>query len=354
MKTEYKIYATVALAAIIAVGVLAPHGDARKAVEEPAAAQSTTLQRVGLPAGAAATITKIQLTNPHRFDEESSSPTIVLEKQDAGWELTSPVKTRASASKVAALLDNLKGLTLRAEVDRGTAPYELYGVADGQGVHVVASSDEAAVSDLRFGRSDARGQMVRVAGVYGVFSMANSGPHGYSGFLYTRGLRSWRETAILTFAEGDVDDVEVTNGNGRFSFSKNGGTWSGSMAKRNRDGTLRAAEGAGARFDASKVDDLLRVYRSLSADDFGDARQRADSGVDDAERTGGVVRIRLKESTGERTILVGKLATNAGRWAIKNSRWAIEEGGDGTLYALAPWSADWAVADERKFERAAP
>ena len=31
-------------------------------------------------------------------------------------------------------------------------------------------------------------------------------------------------------------------------------------------------------------------------------------------------------------------------------RWAVRDGGDGTLYALAPWPAAWAMADAHKFE----
>ena len=77
---------------------------------------------------------------------------------------------------------------------------------------------------------------------------------------------------------------------------------------------------------------------------------RADAGLDDAERTGGVIRIKLKSVDAPLTLRVGKLSTNKTRWAIKDSRWAIKEGGDGTLYALAPWPAAWATADAHKFE----
>jgi len=52
------------------------------------------------------------------------------------------------------------------------------------------------------------------------------------------------------------------------------------------------------------------------------------------------------------TLRVGKLAKRTTRWAIKDSRWAIEEGGDGTLYVLSPWTAGWATADATRFEQA--
>jgi Domain of unknown function (DUF4340) len=362
MKTEHKIYATIALASVAVIGVGVGGALARRsragAHEVPAAPQgqeerSAALPRIALPEDVAGAITKIELTQARqddRVDDESSARTITLERQVSGWELTSPLRSRASASKVAALVDNLKGLTLEEAIDRGAGRYDAYRLTDAQGLHVVARRGNAVVTDLYFGQSIARGQLVRVAGTDGVFLVANTGPRGYSGFLYTRSVRSWRETAIFAFAEGDVAAVEVTNASGRLSFSRDRGSWSGSRARRDPDGTLREREAGWPKLDPGKVDDLVRAYRALAADDFGVETQRAGSGVDDAEHMGGVIRIRLAGGE-EHAIRVGNLSTNTGRWAIPGSRWAVEEGGDGTLYALAPWTTNWALAGERTFER---
>jgi hypothetical protein len=130
------------------------------------------------------------------------------------------------------------------------------------------------------------------------------------------------------------------------------GEWSASLTKRNRDGTLGQPESEWAAFDPRAVDNLLRAYRSLGADDFGEDRKKAESGVDEAEHSGGILRIRLKSSSVDRIIRVGRPSTNSGRWAIKDSRWAVLDGGDGTLYVLSPWTAGWATADKSKFEDA--
>ena len=95
----------------------------------------------------------------------------------------------------------------------------------------------------------------------------------------------------------------------------------------------------------AKVKDLLRAYKGLTAEDYGTDKDRADSGVDKPEETGGVVHIKLKDNAGDLTIKVGKTAKGTSRWAIK-------EGGD-VLYSISSWSADWATAEPTKFEQSA-
>jgi hypothetical protein len=350
MKVGHRVWATLALVAIGAGGLYWQNGGRPVVAERPVATVSASLPNIGFARDIAESISKIELTQPEPDEQRLPSHTITLEKQGPRWEVTSPLKTRASASKVAELLENLRDLKVTESVDPGTDSYDLDGLSDTRALHVVVWAGQDEVSNLYFGRTNPRGRPVRIAGADGVFVVANSGPGGYSGFLYTRGLRGWRETSILQLGQDDAIEVEVTNKNGRFRFSTNGSTWTGSLAKRDRYGKLGEPEREWAKFDPNTVEDLLRVYRSLSADDFGDEPQRAGSGVDNAEQTGGVVRIRLKGDVVERTIKVGKIATNSGPWAIKNSRWAVEEGGDGTLFALAPWTADWATADASRFE----
>jgi hypothetical protein len=258
---------------------------------------------------------------------------------------------RASRSKVAALVENLEGLAVREAVDLGADAASAARVTASQAVHVVAWADAAKVVDLFFGASDAHGQLVRVAGVQGVFAVPTTGLRGYQSALYTRPLRSWRDTAIFSFDDDDVVEVSVSNPHGRFDFVKGAGGWSASRTERRRDGRLGAPI-AWAGFDPARVEDLLRAYRSLGADDFGDDAQRAGAGVgDDAEQTGGIVRIRLGHG-GERVLRVGAptAAAAAKDGAFAGSRWAVDEGGDGSLYAVAPWTADWAVAPATRFE----
>ena len=156
-------------------------------------------------------------------------------------------------------------------------------------------------------------------------------------------MKNWRETSILKFEDANAIQVEVVNKNGSFSFSKNGEKWSGSYAKRDKDGKLGSAEKEWKKFSEEKVKDLLRAYKALMAEDFGD--EKSDTGLDKAEENGGVVRIKLKDNAGDLAIKVGKVQKGTSRYALK-------DGGDGTIYVLSSWSADWATAAASKFEKA--
>jgi hypothetical protein len=184
-----------------------------------------------------------------------------------------------------------------------------------------------------------RGQMARVGGKDGVF-IADK----YSSYLYTREVKNWRELGILKFEDANAIQVDVTNKNGLFSFSKNGEKWSSSFTKHDKDGKLGKAEKEWKAFDENKVKDLLRAYKGLAAEDF--AEEKADTGLDKAEETGGVIHIKLKDNAGEITVKVGNTAKGTSRYAIK-------DGGDGTVFTVSSWSADWATAAQSKFEKSA-
>jgi hypothetical protein len=209
-------------------------------------------------------------------------------------------------------------------------------------LRIAAWRGSVRVVDLICGRGSLEGQLVRVPDRDGMFALVNWGPQGYQGFLFTRDVRSWRETSIFTFLPDDATRIEIANPRGNFLFTKQEGKW---VAAR------RGPRGATPwpRFDPQSIQNLLRDYQSLAADDFGDQASRSASGVDHAERTGGVIRIRLRRGV-DLTLRVGKPASDTSRFAVKNSRWAMKEGGDGTLYALSPYTAGWATADASKFE----
>jgi hypothetical protein len=351
LKVSRKLFATLAVVATSGAILLWQISEGKRVPEPALTGPSEPLPNIALSNSDAQRITKIELTRPDD-DDKSQIRTIRIEKQGQDWELTSPLKTRASTSKVDALINNLKSLQLWEVIDRGTGLYDQYDLTDAKALHIVAWKGAAKANDMYCGKTSPHGQFVRISGGDGIFSLVNWGQGGYQGFLYTRNLRSWRETSIFKFEEDAVTQVEITNRNGAFLFSKTGDKWTGSFTRCRGDGKPGEAEREWKNFDESKIKDLLRAYRSLSADDFGEEEDKSDSGVDWAEQTGGIVRIKLKDSASELTLRVGKLAKRTTRWAIKDSRWAIEEGGDGTLYVLSPWTAGWATADATRFEQA--
>lgn len=332
MKTEQKIYLAVAVLAIL--GGLLWFTNKSKAEQQQAhsaVAASADLPTVGVPKDDVEKITKIEIKN-------ADKGTVTLEKKGEAWEVVAPVAAKANAANVKSLLDNLKELKAKETIDRASGTYGQYELTDEKAVHLTTWKGADKALDMYFGKSGSRGQMARVAGKDGVYIVG-----GYSSYLYTREVKNWRETSILKFEDANAIQVEVENKNGKFSFSKNDDKWAGSYTKR-KDGKLdKEPQKKWEKFDEAKVKDLLRAYKALNAEDFGD--EKSETGFADAAKEGGVVRIKLKDNAGDFTVKVGKVAKGTSRFATK-------EGGDGTVYVLSSWSADWATAEKTKFEKA--
>ncbi|WP_437727370.1 DUF4340 domain-containing protein [Sorangium sp. So ce861] len=333
MKTEHKIYIALVLLALLGVGVFLT----QKRQKEQLAAHSATAATADLPSVGVAKddvekITKISIKNADKSD-------VTLEKKGDTWEVTKPVNAKANTANVRSLLDNLKELKLKEVIDRTSGTYGQYELTDEKAVHVVAHKGDEKALDMYFGKSGSRGQMSRVEGKDGVYIAG-----GYSSYLYTREPKNWRENSILKFEDENAVQVSVENKNGLFSFSKNGDKWAGTFAPRDKGGKIGAASAKWEKFDEAKVKDLLRAFKGLGAEDFGDGKSDADTGLDAATTNGGIVTIKLKDNAGDHTIKVGKTAKG-------QSRYAIKEGGDGTIYVLSSWSADWALADQKRFEK---
>ncbi len=165
---------------------------------------------------------------------------------------------------------------------------------------------------------------------------------GYSSYLFARELKNWRDTDVLKFEDGNVISAEVENDKGKFSFTKSDDKWSGAFYPRKKDGDLQEKPEKWANFDEAKVKDLLRAYKALKATDF--AKDGADTGVAEPLKTGGVVRLKLKDDAASFTLSVGKTQEGTNRYLVK-------EGGDGTVFVVSSWAAEWATGDLAKFSK---
>jgi Domain of unknown function (DUF4340) len=338
MKTEYKIYAALVILALIAMGVyFSKQSKAKQAEEHSATAASADLPSIAVPKDDIEKITKLEIHNPGKDKDGSKPSDVTLEKKGDAWEVTKPVQAKANAANVRSLLDNFKDLKVKESIDKTANNYKQYDLTEDKAVHVLAFKGSDKVADLYFGKSGSRGQMARTDKHEGVYVAG-----GFSSFLYTREVKNWRETQILKFEDANVIQAEVVNKNGDFSFSKNGDKWSGSLQKRDKEGKLEKAEKEWKKFDEGKVKDLLRAYKGLNAEDFAD--DKADTGLDKADENGGVVKIKLKDNAGDYTIKVGKTSKGSSRFAVKDP-------GDGTVYVVSSWAADWATGDKTKFEK---
>ena len=242
---------------------------------------------------------------------------------DEAWELKSPLSAKANASNVKSLLDNLPKLKVREAISTGNDDYERWGVTEEKALHATFFTGEEKVLEAFFGDSGSRGQMTRLAGHDGVYAAK-----GYSKWLYERDAKGWRDKSMFKFDDKEVVKVTIDNENGSFVFDKNGDDWTGAFNG-----------GAIKDFKSSKVGDLLRAYKSLSAMDFGDDKKPADVGL---EKPKAVVTVELTGGKAVHKLEVGGEAEGSNRWAVTN--------GSPQIYAISSWSADWATAEPSKFQ----
>jgi hypothetical protein len=331
MKTEHKVYAALAILVVLVAAFYLSRQKEQKddAIHAPTAS-SADKPAIAIGKEDGDKITKIEIKNADKSN-------VTLEKKGDSWELTAPSPAKAEQSNVKSLLDNLKELKIKDTITKSADLYPQYDVTDEKAVHVVAYKGADKAVDLYFGKSGSRGQVVRVGGKDGVY-VADK----YSSYLYTREVKNWRERTIVKFEDANVVQVTVENKNGLLSFSKNDDKWSGSATLFDKDGKLnKEAEKKWDKFEPEKVKDMLRAYKALNAEDFGD--DKSDTGFADAAKEGGVVKIKLKDNAGDVVIKVGKIAKGTSRFAQK-------EGSD-VVYTISSWSADWATGGQSKFEK---
>jgi hypothetical protein len=150
---------------------------------------------------------------------------------------------------------------------------------------------------------------------------------GYSSYLYTKEPKDFRFKEIVKFDDTSASQVTITNAHGTLSFTK-GDNWVGTADKRPM-----------ARFDQEKVKDMLRTYKTLNAEDFGDGKSLGETGLDKPEAR---VSIQLKDNAGQYEVLVGKVSTGTNRWAKRAD--------DDAIYQITDYVAQWALSDRSKYE----
>ncbi|HXK19596.1 MAG TPA: DUF4340 domain-containing protein, partial [Polyangiaceae bacterium] len=174
-----------------------------------------------------------------------------------------------------------------------------------------------------------RGQMTRIAGKDGVYAVK-----GYSSYLYARDAKGWRDLTLFKFEEGDVTSATIQNEHGSFSFTKDGENWKGKFEK--PKGTAEAIK----EFDDSKVKDFVRAYKALNADGFAEkGKTAADVGLDKPLAT---LQLTLKDGA-KRDVSVGATAEGSSRW--------VKVSGSDDIWSISSWAADWAMAEEKKFQK---
>lgn len=277
-------------------------------------------------------IDKISITNGDKGEidlELVADPNAPPGATDGGpakiWTMTKPIKARASQQTVKDLVANLRDLKVDSQVnlklDDDVKKEKQLDAA--HAVHVVAWRGATKQVDDVFGKSGTAGELAMVAdkpdAVWAV--------KGYSSYLYTKEPKDFRDKEMFKFDDANASQVTIANSHGTLSFTKAGDKWAGTFDKKPIE-----------RFSEDKVKDMLRAYKSLNADDFGDGKSLDDTGLSKPEAS---VTITLKDGAGTYELLVGKTATGTNRWAKKSN--------DDQIYQITNYASEWVTSDASKY-----
>lgn len=389
MKTETKVVGAVVLLAGLG-GLLFYRNNETKAERE---ARSQTATKENLPGitltpEQADRITKLEFKPSGKDKDGKDKEKIVLEKKGDNWELVG-VGAKVASTEIKGMLDGLKALKIKDTIDRGTAAYDQYEVADGKGIAFTASAGSEVLLNVVFGSSGSRGQTVRVVGKDGVYVA-----EGYPAAQMSKEANGWRDKSILKFEDANVASVSIENAYGSYAFTKNGDNWAGTFTKNPNAPAEKTEEpkddakkddvkkdeksdkkddakksdkkddakksdkkddakkedkaepaskpGSGwEKFDGKKVENLLRAFKALNATDFASAAD-TDTGVANPVKEGGLITIVMKDGTSIK-LMVGKKQKGSNRFAKKD--------GDETIYVVSAWAGDWAAGEPKKFEK---
>ncbi len=327
MDQQKKLYVAVGVLAVLGVLLIVQRQSEQKDVAQHSIL-AANLPKIDISEESAKSIDRVVLVKPAEKDGGASEEIVLVKTGDEAWSLKKPTEAKANASNVKSLLENLSKLSLSELISPSKDEYSQWGVSDDKALHASFYKGEESVFDVYFGENGSRGQMTRLGNQDGVYAIK-----GFSKWLYERDAKGWRDKSMLKFDDKEVVRVEIKNPNGIFTFDKAGESWTG------KHGKQAASAKPIEKFQASKVDDLLRAYKALSAMDFGDGKPPGEVGLSEPHAT---VTIELKGGTGLHVLKLGAVAEGSNRWAMTN--------GSDQIYSVSSWSADWATADASKFQ----
>jgi hypothetical protein len=285
-------------------------------------------------------------------------PEVVLEKKGTEWTMAQPVAgAKVVKATVDELLNGLKALSFKDSIAKGQDKFASYDLLEGKGIHVVVSKGGVAVADVWFGSSAGRGQLARVANDDTVYLVG-----GAFGYTFDKAPKDFRDKKVWELAKDNVVGVEIKDAKGALVFAKAGpapAPVAGDAGAAGAADAPAAAADAGpppswtgtfngtaiAGLETAKIDDLVNAFAmggTLNADDFGDGKSDAETGLAGADAT--TITFRLKDG-GAAVITLGK-TDGAMRYARKAT--------DATIFLLGAGPATWAEVGLDKFAAPAP
>jgi hypothetical protein len=282
-------------------------------------------------------------------------PEVVLEKKGADWTMAQPVAgAKVVKATVDEILNGLKAISFKDSIAKGQDKYGAYDLVDGKAIHVTASKGGTAVAEVWFGSSAGRGQLARVANDDAIYLVG-----GAFGYTFDKAPKDFRDKKVWELAKDNVTGVEIKDAKGTLVFAKAGPAPAPAAGDAGVTDAPAAAADAGpppswtgtfngtaiTGLETAKIDDLVNAFAmggALNADDFGDGKSDAETGLGGPDAT--TLTFRLKDG-GAAVITLGK-SDGAMRFARKAS--------DATIFLLGAGPATWAEVGLDKFAAPAP
>ncbi len=257
---------------------------------------------------------------------------VILKKEGDKWVVTKPAAgAPANAANIKSLIDNMKDLKIvdRAVTKADDEAMKTYELTADKGIHVLVTKGGDTKLNATFGKSGGLGDAVKLDGNADILLVK-----GYSSWMYGREVKDWRDREMFKLDDANIDGFEIDNKNGKFVFSKGAGKDGGSA-----DWMGIHDKKPIANIDTSKPVAALGAFKNLSADDFGDGKSAAETGLVTPEET---VTIKMKDG-GTHVLKVGGSA-DKNHYAQRDS--------DATIYTIPALPYEWATAELSTFQQA--
>ncbi len=196
-----------------------------------------------------------------KIEISSASGTTILQREGAGWMLTSPLRAKADDAGVHQLLSKGRMIAIKAMVSSNPQKQTVFQVdSTGTLVRMYAGGNQRAAFRIGKPGSTYTETYVRRDGSNDVF-LAD----GMLLYLFVKQPRDWRDKAILRMPQESIRSVRYQYGDTTFALAFQDTVWRVDGAPAS-DNTVRGVIGALATFSADDfIDTTLAVLPPLTA-----------------------------------------------------------------------------------------
>ncbi|MFC1551433.1 DUF4340 domain-containing protein [Candidatus Latescibacterota bacterium] len=190
----------------------------------------------------------------------ATGDSIVIEKQNAVWTVTSPFEYKANETYVNQAVEKLTGISIDGVVSSRAETQDRYSTGTSTGIHIKASSGGGIVLDAVIGKinDDYTHTFARLAD-----SDETSLWRGAIAVLFNREPDEWRDKNVLSLNSAEITNISVSGDSADRELAFNGTEWT------------YTDSGAEKPVDHTKVNNIATMLATLSCDSFADEDETA-------------------------------------------------------------------------------